>query len=211
MLQTLRQVASRVVPSSFIVRRGPVGARRVALTFDDGPLPLTTAYLDCLDKLGVAATFFLMGDLVEQDPGVLREYVRRGHQVAPHGYHHTSFPTMPSRDLADALSRCGQVFGTQALARPWVRPPHGALDTRSLAVALAKGWSIAMWSFDSLDYKIRDADELVARCSPQAITDGEIVLMHEGQEWTLDALPRIVGGLREAGLECVTMADLLAR
>lgn len=211
MLQTLRQVASRVVPPSLIVRRGPTGARRVALTFDDGPLPLTVAYLDQLDELGVAATFFLMGDLVEQDPGILREYVRRGHQVAPHGYHHTMFSSMSSRELATELRRCGEIFGTQAQARPWVRPPHGALSARSLAVALAEGWSIAMWSFDSLDYKLTTADELVARCSPQAITDGEIVLMHEGQQWTLDALPRIVAGLREAGLECVTMADLLAR
>ncbi|MBK7540099.1 MAG: polysaccharide deacetylase family protein [Myxococcales bacterium] len=211
MLQTLRQVASRVLPPSLVVRRGPVGAKRVALTFDDGPLPLTDAYLRCLDDLGVAATFFLMGDLVEVDPGIVREYVRRGHQVAPHGYHHTMFSSMSSRELAGELRRCGEIFGTQAQARPWVRPPHGALNTRSLAVALASGWSIAMWSFDSYDYKLNSADDLVERCSPTAITDGEIVLMHEGQQWTLDALPRIVEGLRGAGLECVTMADLLAR
>jgi peptidoglycan-N-acetylglucosamine deacetylase len=211
MLQTLRQVASRIVPRSLIVRRGPVGARRVALTFDDGPLPLTRDYLDCLDDLGVPATFFLMGDLVERDPDSLRDYVRRGHQVAAHGYHHTKFSTMTSRDLASELKKCGEIFGTQAQARPWVRPPHGALNARSLAVAVASGWSIAMWSFDSHDYKLQTADALVERCSPTAISDGEIVLLHEGQRWTLDALPRIVAGLRQAGLECVTMNDLFAR
>ncbi len=52
MLQTLRQAASRVIPQSLILRRGPTGGKRVALTFDDGPLPLTEAYLDCLDELG---------------------------------------------------------------------------------------------------------------------------------------------------------------
>ncbi|MEZ4360897.1 MAG: polysaccharide deacetylase family protein [Kofleriaceae bacterium] len=209
--QSLRQAASRIVPQSLIMRRGPSGARRVALTFDDGPLPLTSAYLDCLDDLGVPATFFLMGALVERDPGVLREYVRRGHQVAAHGYHHTKFSEMSSRELAGDLARCGRVFGTQPLARPWIRPPHGALDARSLAVALASGWSIAMWSFDSYDYKLETADELVARCSPAEIRDGEVVLLHEGQSWTLEALPRIVEGLTAAGLECVTMADLYAR
>jgi peptidoglycan-N-acetylglucosamine deacetylase len=167
-------------------------------------------YLDCLDDLGVAATFFLMGDLVERDPNFLSEYVRRGHQVAAHGYHHTKFSSMKSRDLAAELTRCAEVFGPQPLSRPWVRPPHGALDVRSLAVAVASGWSIAMWSFDSLDYKLQTADELVARCSPEAIGDGDVVLMHEGQAWTLEALPRIVAGLRKAGLECVTMSDLFA-
>lgn len=210
MLQTLRQVASRVIPQSLILRRGPTGAKRVALTFDDGPLPLTGAYLDCLDELGVAATFFLMGDLVEKDPEILRQYVRRGHQVASHGYHHTKFSEMKTRDLRGELDRCNDIFGTQPLARPWVRPPHGALDARSIAVTVASGWSIAMWSFDSYDYKLQTADELVERCSPMHIQDGEVVLLHEGQQWTLEALPRIVRGLRDAGLECVTMADLFA-
>jgi peptidoglycan/xylan/chitin deacetylase (PgdA/CDA1 family) len=68
-----------------------------------------------------------------------------------------------------------------------------------------------MWSFDSLDYKLHTAQELAARCAPPAVSDGEIVLLHEGQEWTLAALPAIVESLRAAGLECVTMADLLAR
>jgi peptidoglycan/xylan/chitin deacetylase (PgdA/CDA1 family) len=67
-----------------------------------------------------------------------------------------------------------------------------------------------MWSFDSLDYQIKDADELVARCDPAALAPGEVLLFHEGQRWTLDALPRIVGNLRDAGYECVTMADLFA-
>ncbi len=210
MIQTLRQVASRVLPQSLIMRRGPTGAGRVALTFDDGPLPLTKAYLDCLDELGAAATFFLMGDLVEQDPEILREYVRRGHQVAAHGYHHTKFSDMKTRDLRAELDKCNEIFGTQPLARPWVRPPHGALDVRSISIAVAAGWSIAMWSFDSYDYKLQSADELVERCSPAAISDGEVILLHEGQQRTLDALPRIITGLRQAGLECVTMADLFA-
>lgn len=211
MLQTLRQVASRVVPQSLIMRRGPTGANRVALTFDDGPLPLTEAFLDCLDGLGVPATFFLMGDLVERDPEILRQYLRRGHQVAAHGYQHNKFSELSAGELREELARCGQIFGTQPLARPWVRPPHGALDAKSIAVTVAAGWSIAMWTFDSYDYKLRSADELVERCSPAAISDGEVILLHEGQQWTLDALPRIVTGLRQAGLECVTMADLFAR
>lgn len=210
MFATLRQAASRVIPQSLILRRGPTGGNRVALTFDDGPLPLTEAYLDRLDELGVAATFFLMGDLVEQQPEILREYVKRGHQVAAHGYHHTKFSSMSSRELRGELDRCNQIFGTQPLARPWVRPPHGALDMRSIAVSVAAGWSIAMWSFDSYDYKLQTKAELIERCSPAHVRDGEVVLLHEGQQWTLDALPGIVENLRGAGLECVTMADLFA-
>ena len=50
-----------------------------------------------------------------------------------------------------------------------------------------------------------------SRCSPEVVTAGDVLLFHEGQPWTLDAIPRIVAALHASGLECVTMHDLFAR
>jgi hypothetical protein len=52
---------------------------------------------------------------------------------------------------------------------------------------------------------------LATRCSPPAVGAGDVLLLHEGQEWTLAALPAIVAAIHGAGLECVTMHDLFAR
>jgi peptidoglycan-N-acetylglucosamine deacetylase len=192
-----------------LVRRGPPDVRRVALTFDDGPDERTTEYLAMLDDLGVPATFFLCGDRVDRRPHMIGEYLRRGHQVASHGYDHTRFTKLSRAQLLDQCARTEAALGGQPTGRPWVRPPHGSLDATSTVSLIAAGYTVALWTIDSEDHSDRDIDSLVARCTLNT-KPGEVLLFHEGQEWTLAALPRIVEGLRAAQLECVTMFDLFA-
>jgi len=192
------------------LRRGPTTARRVALTFDDGPDDYTARYLDVLDDLGVPATFFLCGANADARPHLVREYVRRGHQLANHGYDHTRFTKLSGRALAEQLSKTERALGGQVTGRPWVRPPHGELDPASFVRLLSSGYTIAMWSLDAKDYDDRDPAVLAERCSPERVGPGDVLLLHEGQQWTLDALPRIVTTLHAAGYECVTMHDLFA-
>ena len=194
-----------------VLRRGSSTSRRVALTFDDGPDSMTPRYLDLLDELGVLATFFLIGERADQHPDLVREYLRRGHQVASHGYDHTRFTKLSRRDLIDQCERTDQAIGGQPSGRSWVRPPHGAIDASSLLALRAAGYVVALWSLDSCDYTVRDVNELVERCSPSRVAPGDVLLFHEGQDWTLAALPAIVAGLHGAGYECVTMHDLFAR
>jgi peptidoglycan/xylan/chitin deacetylase (PgdA/CDA1 family) len=189
-------------------RRGPATSRRVALTFDDGPDHLTERYLDMLDKLGVPATFFLVGGRAASRPDLVREYRRRGHQIAGHGYDHKRFNMLGRRELLEQCSRTETALGGQLSGRPWVRPPHGSLDATSLLMLVAAGYTVAMWSLDTRDYCTNNADDIVRECA--RVSAGDVLLFHEGQQWTLDALPHIVAGLQSAGLECVTMHDLFA-
>lgn len=191
-------------------RRGPAVANRVALTFDDGPDPMTPRYLELLDKLGVPATFFLVGNRAAVHPHLVREYRRRGHQIASHGYDHRRFTQLGRQELLDQCARTDEAIGGQLTGRSWVRPPHGSLDTRSLLSLLFARYTVALWSIDTLDHGERDADAIVARCAGGGVRAGDVLLFHEGQQWTLDALPRVVDGIRDAGLECVTMHDLYA-
>lgn len=194
-----------------LLRRGPLASKRVALTFDDGPDALTPKYLEMLDDLGVAATFFVSGENAEKYPELIREYVRRGHQVANHGFDHESFPRLSRKQLLDQVDRTERLIGGQVTGRPWVRPPHGAVDPASLFTLRSRGCVVALWSLDSCDYTEQDPDKLAERCSPAIVTGGDVLLFHEGQQWTLDAMPRIVSALLASGLECVTMHDLFAR
>jgi len=193
-----------------IVRRGPATARRVALTFDDGPDDYTLRYLDVLDELATPATFFLIGASAAARPDVVREYLRRGHQVASHGWDHTRFTKLSRRALLDQCTRTDAALGLQLTGRPWVRPPHGSLDATSVLNLILGGYTVAMWSVDPCDYEIKDPVALAARCAPGSnVGPGDVILLHEGQQWTLDALPQIVTSLRAAGFECVTMHDLM--
>jgi peptidoglycan/xylan/chitin deacetylase (PgdA/CDA1 family) len=191
-----------------VLRRGPAGVRRVALTFDDGPDDMTEPYLDMLDQLGVPATFFLIGNRALDRPEIVREYRRRGHQIAGHGFDHARFTKLSRRALLDQCARTEDALGGQLSGRPWVRPPHGSLDASSLVNLVASGYTVAMWSLDACDYKIQEPSQIADHCARASA--GDVLLFHEGQQWTLDALPRIVDAIHEAGLECVTMHDLFA-
>jgi peptidoglycan-N-acetylglucosamine deacetylase len=206
----LREAVFDAVPGGRLLWRGPPEVRRVALTFDDGPDDLTAEYLDVLDRLAVPATFFIMGDLSENRPELVQEYIRRGHQIAAHGYDHQRFPELSWRELDDQLQRTSEAIGPQPVGRPWVRPPYGAIDARVLTQLVARGWTVALWSLDSLDYQASDPELIARRCTPDVVRPGEVLLFHEHQRTTLEALPRIVEGLKGAGYECVTMADLFA-
>ncbi len=192
------------------LRRGPTTSKRVALTFDDGPDDYTERYLDVLDDLGVPATFFLIGEYATARPELVREYLRRGHQVASHGYDHTRFSALGRRALLEQCAKTEQALGGQISGRPWVRPPHGSLDATALVSLLSSGYTIALWSVDACDYDDRDPASIALRCAPPKVSSGDVLLFHEGQQWTLDALPRIVTALHASGYECVTMHDLFA-
>lgn len=191
-----------------VLRRGGSAAKRVALTFDDGPDHMTERYLALLDKLGVPATFFVIGARAASRPDLVRDYLRRGHQLAGHGFDHTRFSKLSRRELLEQCARTDSAIGGQLSGRPWVRPPHGTLDASSLVTLVASGYTVAMWSVDSYDYNVVEPHQIVAQC--RHASAGDVLLFHEGQQRTLDALPDVVAGLHAAGLECVTMHDLFA-
>lgn len=199
--------AADAAPRSIVVRRGSRRRARVALTFDDGPDELTPRYLDVLDRLGVPATFFVIGTSCLRWPAHLREIVARGHEVASHGHTHRIFPSLSPEALGDELARASAAIPPVARRRPLLRPPRGALSPQSLFLCAASGYTTTLWSLDSDDCRTKSVDMVVARVA--AAGPGDIVLLHEGQEWTLDALPMAVASLRAAGLELVTVGELV--
>lgn len=208
--RAIREVAA-ALPRSLLVTRGtsPPGRRCVALTFDDGPDEMSRAYLDVLDALAVRATFFLIGENAVQKPDAVLDYVKRGHEVAGHGYTHEPFPSMGAAVLVDELTRAADLLPPSISSRPLVRPPLGRMSASSIVRVAAAGFTTVLWSLDSDDCRTRDPRTVEARVSPQHVSPGEIILMHEMQPWTLDALPRVVHNLREAGFELATVSELL--
>jgi peptidoglycan/xylan/chitin deacetylase (PgdA/CDA1 family) len=209
--RAVRAIVAKAAPKSVLVTRGPVrrGERQIALTFDDGPDEMTARYLDCLDSLGVRATFFLIGENAFRAPDAVLEYVRRGHEVAGHGYRHEPFPAMGAAELVDELARTQDLLPASRFARPLVRPPLGRVSARSIVAVAAAGFTTILWSLDSDDCRTRDPAVVAARVHPDHVAPGEIVLLHELQPWTLEALPAIVEGLRAAGYALVTVGEML--
>ena len=209
-----KRALARLAPDTLVFHgprsAGPSTDRpRIALTFDDGPDPLTREYLDLLDELRVRATFFVVGALVEKRPDDLAETVRRGHEVAGHGFRHIPFPTLRGGALSGELLLTRDLLPPPVLKLPLVRPPRGSVSLGSVLRTRALGFTTVIWSVDSDDCRTKDPRVVEDRLAPRNVTGGDILLLHEGQRWTLDALPVAVARLRSAGFELVTVSELL--
>lgn len=208
--RALRNLAAWAAPQSVLIVRGgrDSGRKRVALTFDDGPDAMTPKYLDVLANLGVRATFFVVGENAARAPELVAECVRRGHEVGGHGWSHESFVAMSAAQLADELSRTQELLPPPRQGRPLVRPPRGELSARVLFRVAAAGYTTVLWSVDSDDCRTTEPEHLARRLAPDALAPGDIVLLHEMQSWTLEALPPIVHALRREGWELATVTEL---
>ncbi len=206
----LRAAALRLLPRAVLFangRRDPA-RRRIALTFDDGPDSMSPRYLDVLSRLGVRATFFLVGENAARAPGMVREYVRRGHELAAHGWSHEAFAGMSRERLGDELARTAAALPPPR-GRPMVRPPRGRLSLPALYRLAMAGYTTVLWSVDSDDCRTMDARVVERRLAPERFAPGDVVLLHEQQPWTLEALPAVVHALRGAGWELVTVRELM--
>jgi peptidoglycan/xylan/chitin deacetylase (PgdA/CDA1 family) len=184
--------------------------RPVALTFDDGPNELTRAYLEVLERFGARATFFVVGQLCAAHPELVSAIAAGGHELSAHGYTHRRFPSLSRTELRKELTGTTSLLPRHSSRRPLVRPPHGAVSLWSTLTCANAGFTTVLWSHDSGDWRTTRAEDVCAAFEDdRALGPGAIVLLHEGQPWTLAALPTVLGKLSEAGHDLVTVGELL--
>jgi peptidoglycan/xylan/chitin deacetylase (PgdA/CDA1 family) len=197
--------------------RGKPGSRRVALTFDDGPHPVTTrAVLELLRAHDARATFFVLGHKVEAHPEVVREIHAAGHTLGIHGFQHDRLFSFRSPGYARRqVERTRQAIASACGVSPSLfRPPVGFASYRTFRGAERAAARVIAWSVRSLD-GVRNADsQRVAQRVIDRIEDGAIVLLHDAAERddftpaSIAALPDILRALRERGLTTVGVDQL---
>lgn len=207
--RAVRAVASQVLPASVVVWHGSRRLPRIALTFDDGPGDLTPAYLDVLAQHGARATFFVVGERCERERELLSRIREGSHELGVHGYTHKSFTALRGAKLADELERTWALLPGAAPEKRLVRPPYGDVSLASLWACARAGFTTVLWSRDSDDCRTEDWEKVVRNVSPGAVQSGDIVLLHDGQAWTLRALGALLARLKESGHELVTVGQLL--
>jgi peptidoglycan/xylan/chitin deacetylase (PgdA/CDA1 family) len=201
-----RQARNVVLP-----RLAGVGTHgHVALTFDDGPDPVSTpAFLDLLDQLGWKATFFLLGSQTRRAPDLAAEVARRGHEIGVHGDRHTSHLRRPfpwtTRDVAAGLEAVTDATGTHPT---WFRPPYGALSASSLVAARANRLRTVLWTTWGRDWRPDATPASVAGSVVATECAGATVLLHDSDvtsapgSWhaALGALPLLAAHWAEHGI-----------
>ena len=201
------------------ISSGPRDRPRVALTFDDGPDPqVTPSLLDALAAAGARATFFTIGRNLARCTDVAERAVREGHELGNHSWHHDRMQNFyGTRAQAEEIDRSVQLIRELSHddALPLYRPPIGLKSPALARAAHVRGLQLIAWSLHSRDTLIRDARRIATRVL-RRVRPGDIVLMHDGhdrdgyhRDATIDALPLILEGLAQRGLQSVTVSELL--
>jgi peptidoglycan/xylan/chitin deacetylase (PgdA/CDA1 family) len=200
------------------VTQGPRGRGTVALTFDDGPDPeVTPALLDELKRGDAQATFFVVGTALAAQPELGRRMVAEGHVVANHSWQHSygqSFRLHRWQNEELLRAERGIEAATGRPSAKLYRAPVG-LKTGDLARAVDDlGLRMMAWSVHSRDTLDQDPHS-IARRVLKRVQSGDIVLLHDGsripggRKQCVEATKLILAGLREKGLRCVTLTELL--
>lgn len=179
----------------------------IALTFDDGPHPqYTEQLLEILREREVRATFFMLGNKVEQYPNIAHLVSKAGHQVANHSYDH-EYAQFSSNDLLRSnVEHTGTlIFNATGVYPTAFRPPGGLLteDMDSLVQL-----PVVLWSVDSRDWEVRHS-ETILKNATAGVLPGDIILLHDIYGTTIESVPVIIDELRHRGFSFVTVQELL--
>jgi peptidoglycan/xylan/chitin deacetylase (PgdA/CDA1 family) len=182
----------------------------VALSFDDGPSPLTLRFVRMLRAHHAMATFFMLGDrLSERYRPVLHEELRDGDALGDHSWSH---PVLTSGNAYGQLARAQRAIRQSSGYTPCVfRPPYGAYSQGVIAAGRSLDLATVTWNVDPRDWTLPGTGAIVARVLSE-VRPGSIVLSHDGggpREQTLAAYPAIVKALRARGYRLETVPQLL--
>lgn len=191
----------------FVIKGNATETKYVALTFDDGPSGrFTERLLEGLYDRGAKATFLLCGYRVEQYGSLTQRIFDEGHEIGLHGYSHKTMKGMSRRAIAQ------EIMDTEALlpegCHPqFLRPPGGFLSDPVVQVAQARGLPILKWSVDPKDWATNDTAAIETSVLKR-IQDGDVVLLHDLSDSSVDAALAIVDQLLEEDFEFVTVSEL---
>ena len=177
----------------------------VALTFDDGPSRYTEEILETLRRNEVCATFFVLGNKVEDYQEVLKKSVSYHNELGNHSYNHKWLSRLPINSLKEQIEKTQQVLQETLSYQPkYLRPTYGSVNDRIRKNTELK---IVLWTVDTKDWKITNVDRIIEKATTN-IKDGDIILMHDIFERSSQALEEIIPILKEQGFQFVTISEL---
>jgi len=200
-----------------VVCRGVSGENGVALTFDDGPDPLTTPLLlNLLKRRHVKAAFFVTGENAAANPDLIHDIVRQGHQVGNHSFEHNTrifFKRVAAvvEDI-ETTQRILRECGIQPMV---YRPPVGIVSPRLQPALLKTGMILVNFSCRPMDGGNRHLNNLATRVLRRVRGD-DIVLLHDKRPPDESRIPvwlkeveAIVDGIEAKGMKIVSLSELI--
>lgn len=186
-------------------------AKCIALTYDDGPSPLTPKLLKAFTSRKATATLFMLGNAAETYPQIVKQAQTQGFEIASHTYDHKAISDLPDAKVAWELSRTNAVLQKLTGRKPTlVRPPYAARTSRTDKIAGAHGLAVVVWNNSPEDWVAgHDTAAIITKLTLQRASRNSILLMHDIHPWTVDAAAPSIDALQKQGYTLVTVTQLL--
>jgi peptidoglycan/xylan/chitin deacetylase (PgdA/CDA1 family) len=180
--------------------------KMVALSFDDGPSKtLTPELLKILNDNNCTATFFVLGNKVQQYSDIIYEVYSAGNEIGNHSYDHSNFANLTNEEIKNQLSTTNEAVYEVTNEYPtFFRPPYGSTTEK---VKEAVNCPLALWSIDSNDWR-KISDEEVINNVISSLEDGKIILMHDIHKRTIEVCKILIPQIKELGYDIVSIKEL---
>ena len=185
--------------------------KEVVLTFDDGPWPVNTpSVLKALEDECTKAVFFPIGKHATYHPQILRQVAAAGHTVGAHTWSHAN---LNSKKMTDQLAKDEIEKGYSAVKlalgaapSPFFRFPELQHGPAAMAYLASRNVAVFSCDLDSFDFRAKDAAQIVNTVMTKLDKQGKgIILMHDFQKHTAEALPTLLRRLKAGGYKVVQM------
>ncbi len=191
--------------------RGSIEKKEIALSFDDGPnTQFTPQLLDILSENNIIATFFCIGEKINKQNSLVKKIDDQGHFIGNHSFSHSVLFDfkLPSRMLKEINATNESIYKAIGKKPRFFRPPFGITNS-FLARALEKTNMISIgWSLRSLD-TVKKQEKVLKRIK-RKIHPGDIILLHDTSEKTLNVVRELISWLKTIDYKIVGLDKLLA-
>ena len=189
--------------------RGNPKEKVLALTFDDGPHPdFTPKILEILKSENVVATFFVIGKMAEKHPELVKSIDSAGMEIANHTFSHVTLTKIPYAEiLTEYRANNELVAKIISKSMAYCRPPGGDYDEQVIAAATAEKLKTVLWTDDPGDYA-RPGVNVIEQRTLAKLSNGGIILLHDGVDQTLQMLPQIIQYAKKLGYRFVSVSEL---
>ncbi|MEG2378327.1 MAG: polysaccharide deacetylase family protein, partial [Clostridia bacterium] len=182
----------------------------IALSFDDGPYePVTARILNALEKVGGRATFFVLGERLnesEKSREVMKRAYDMGCEIGNHSYDHADLARISVPKMQEQISKTNDLIkATIGQPGTLVRAPYGSINA---TVRSSVGGPLVNWSIDTLDWKTKNPSKIIPEVL-EHVTDGDITLMHDIYKTSAEAAETIIPELARRGYQLVTISELM--
>lgn len=198
-----------VAPKGEITRGNP-NKKQIIFTFDCGSgINSADKILEATQKHNLKLTLFTTGKFAEQNPEVIKKFATGGHEIFNHTYSHPHLTQITDEQIKEELEKADEIINalTGTTTKPFFRSPYGDRNQHVLKIASSAGFQSVCWTTDALDWMTDRTDTQTKERIYSSLKNGEIILMHVGDDITGNILDEVFTYIERQGYKITSLSE----